>query len=116
MSNRLPHTPYPATPQGVLWVCSCCLLEYANGECCEMHGNLFEAATEGADISTEEPMPWSLGWKPGEVTMGMLRSEHEEGCNPDEDCACEYRSFTWSSCDGCGSPLGGDRYAFTYWS
>lgn len=31
------------------------------------------------------------------------------------DCDCERITFTWSSCDGCGSRLGGSREALTVW-
>jgi hypothetical protein len=32
-----------------------------------------------------------------------------------DDCECEQEGFSWSSCDVCGSPLGGDRFAVTFW-
>ena len=31
------------------------------------------------------------------------------------DEPCEDIDFTWSSCDGCGSTLGGSRHAYTAW-
>lgn len=36
---------------------------------------------------------------------------------PDPDtCECDAEGyFSWSPCDGCHSPLGGDRYAATEW-
>ncbi len=33
----------------------------------------------------------------------------------EDDCECENEGFSWSSCDVCGSNLGGDRYAVTFW-
>jgi hypothetical protein len=48
-----------------------------------------------------------------EVTMGMDREEHE--CGGAEECDCEVRSFSMSACEGCGSDLGGERYAMTIW-
>lgn len=32
-----------------------------------------------------------------------------------DDCECEQNSFSWSSCDVCGSDLGGSRDAVTFW-
>lgn len=97
----------------VIWVCACCMLSHANGECCDSddHGG------DGRE-------PWSQLDAGDEVTMGMLYSEHGEWCDfrkegyfvPDGyECDCETREFSWSSCSGCGSTLGGARYAFTLW-
>lgn len=53
-----------------------------------------------------------------EVTLGMLASEHScqdaSGQIADE-CDCEQLGFSWSACDVCGSNLGGDREAVTFW-
>ncbi len=95
---------------GTIWVCTDCMIVHANGE-------------ENPDRRADEPETWAL-WDDDkyELAMGMSREEHNDGCpnsNDDtwgrEDCDCEELSFTWSSCDGCGSTLGGERYAFTYW-
>jgi hypothetical protein len=89
-----------------IWVCSCCMLMHANGECCgEIHG--------------EHNEPWRLLQDQSKITMGMTKEAHE--CDTrwaawrERDCNCEIREFSWSSCDGCGSNLGGERHAFTYW-
>jgi hypothetical protein len=89
-------------------VCQCCMLSHANGECCpdDDHG--------GDGIK-----PWS-DLEPGySVTMGLLAEEHSDQCRPDDRetdrCGCEGPWFSWSRCDGCGSYLGGDRWAFTLW-
>jgi hypothetical protein len=58
-----------------------------------------------------------------EITTGLIREEHAEDCpNFDGDTwlgehdePCETRDFSWSSCDGCGSDLGGSRHALTLW-
>ena len=44
------------------------------------------------------------------VSVGCMRSlcEHAEN-DDDEDHQCE-PSFSWQSCDSCGSNLGGDRF------
>lgn len=39
--------------------------------------------------------------------------EHGEACDTDMGrCDCNHDGFSWSSCDGCNSPLGGDRYRY----
>lgn len=87
---------------GTIWVCVCCMLVHANGHKC---------ATDCGDD------PWSL-WADNSLytlTMGLFREDHEEGCDPDDaECECDRQTFSWSSCDGCGSNLGGERHAFTW--
>lgn len=92
-----------------MWVCVCCTLIHANGECCDSD-----------DHGGDNRQPWSeVSFTDGySVTMGMLAKEHAEGCTEDDreaGCDCEHRDFSWSRCDGCGSSLGGERYAFTLW-
>lgn len=89
-----------------VWVCRDCMLHHANGECGNCH------ADEGHDR-----VPMSL-CNPWEVAMGMLGKEHpctewEHGVT--DECDCETQNFSWSSCDGCGSNLGGERHAMTLW-
>lgn len=88
-----------------LWVCQCCMLTDACGECCadDSHGGDGVAPWSGFDFAR-------FG-----VTMGLLREFHRDGCDSDEDCDCDRDSFDWSSCDGCGSGLAGERFAFTMW-
>lgn len=76
-------------------VCQCCMLVHANGECC--------------DDDAHDTEPWAQlpeGWHPA---MGV--EDHNDGCDRD-NCECGDLGFSWQSCDGCGSALGGDRYAF----
>jgi hypothetical protein len=40
-------------------------------------------------------------------------SHHGKPCPDDEDCDCEKRGYSTSSCDFCGSHLHGDREDFT---
>lgn len=93
---------------GTIWVCQCCMLTHANGECCadDQHGG------DGRE-------PLSLIGAGESVTLGMSAEEHADGCTEDvrnnHGCDCERREFSWSSCDGCGSVLGGDRFALTLW-
>jgi hypothetical protein len=57
-----------------------------------------------------------------EVTAGLLFEEHDDDCPNRKvgewvvDCDCERMTFTWLSCDGCGSTLGGAREALTVWT
>lgn len=87
---------------GKISVCLCCMLAHAADGCGE------------CDHDRE---PWSLITPPHTVTMGLLAEEHRDGCDREEagECDCEHEGFSWSSCEGCGSPLGGDRWAFTLW-
>jgi hypothetical protein len=95
-----------------MWVCQCCMLTDANGECCadNEHG--------GDGIA-----PWSdVDFSRFSVTMGLLAEEHDEECpvritgdHNAAECDCEHDTFSTSRCDGCGSFLHGDRYAFALW-
>jgi len=96
---------------GTVWVCQCCALSHANGECCadDTHG--------GDGIA-----PWSLVDDARySVTAGLLWEEHHEECPNHQagewvdECDCEDLGFSWSSCDGCGSTLGGTRRAHALW-
>src|SRR5687767_13932969 len=95
--------------QQLIWVCMCCMLIHANGEC-------------GEDCHDRKP--WGIiDFKKYEVTMGLLAEEHNDSCpvkitgdwQAVEECDCGHRTFDTSSCEGCGTPLHGDRYAFTLW-
>jgi hypothetical protein len=93
-------------PVCVLWVCVCCLFaREGDGDGCDGNGGCAGS-------------PWALLEEDDEVTAGMLAERHvcgrEHGLEVDE-CDCERRNFSHSSCDGCGSPLGGSRHAYTLW-
>jgi hypothetical protein len=83
-----------------LWVCVCCMLAHANGECC-------------ADDHDKEPL--STIPETADISLGLLAEEHADDCSPwkrsEDGCDCETRTFSYSSCDGCGSALGGERHA-----
>lgn len=97
------------TSQG--WACSDCTMLLANGETPpEMDERETAAWLAEIDRRTE-------GF---DVTLG---GEHEDDCdNLDadggwvggSDCYCERQEFSWSSCDVCGSRLGGSRDAVTF--
>lgn len=88
-----------------IWVCVDCMLVHANGEC-------------GEEPDCE---PWNRLENGFTVTMGLSAEEHADTCEVkltgehDHECDCETRNFSWSSCEGCGSSLGGERHAFALW-
>lgn len=97
----------------LLWVCVDCIVLEANGEM-------------PTDPTPGEPEPLSDIPADCDLTVGMMASEHDEDCPVreqlesnsavDTECECEHRSFSWSQCDGCGSSLGGERFALTMWT
>lgn len=99
-----------ATIIGTIWVCQCCMLSHANGECCADD-------THGGD--SREPLS-TLG-DGVSVTAGMLWEDHAEDCPNrangmhDMECDCEREAFTSMPCEGCGSVLAGERHALTLW-
>lgn len=95
-------------PLGTIWVCQCCMLSDANGECCadDSHGGDGIAPWSDVDLTRYRP------------TMGIFLSDHSEYCDRDDrdgGCDCERIEFSASRCDGCGSWLAGERHAFTLW-
>jgi hypothetical protein len=108
--------PEPATAQGVLWVCVDCY-QAAHG---------IDEHERGEPYPTD-PRPWAL-WLDRddmtylEVAPGILAEEHAEHCDTrkgtasdDYECECEHATFSPNPCDGCGSPLAGEREAATWW-
>lgn len=89
-----------------IWVCQCCALSHANGECCsdDEHGG------DGIE-------PWAIMEDDESVTMGLSLSYDEHECDdPAEgDCDCETITYSTSPCEGCGSRLYGERHAFALW-
>lgn len=107
---------------GTIWVCVCCMLSHANGECCanDQHGG------DGAE-------PLSSIENGFHVAMGMGYEDHADDCLthvindlearfPDLDwpdvpgdyeCDCETDTFSKTQCEGCGSYLHGERHAMT---
>ena len=100
------------TPEnyGTIWVCVCCMLSHANGECCSL------------DTHSDGCEPLSSIEEPFHVAMGMDYEEHEEDClfrtqgsdAPDDyECECERNTYSTSQCAGCSSYLHGERHAMT---
>ena len=94
------------------WCCVDCLVELANGE-------------SPADLSEEELAARQAGIEARNagysITLGLLREEHactdEAGQTAGDlggECDCETNSFSWSPCDVCGSNLGGERAAVSF--
>jgi len=110
---------------GTIWVCQCCMLSHANGECCDTA----EAHTPGRDARGRfsggtvlgDGYPLSRVRRPFHVAMGMAYEEHAEDCEtrihngaPDNyECDCETNTYSTSQCEGCGSYLHGERHAMT---
>lgn len=69
-----------------IWVCTDCLF-----------------AREGDGTENPDREPWGL-LPTADVSLGVLWPEH-----------CERRDFDTAPCDGCGTPLAGERYAYTVW-
>lgn len=102
------ETAYDERDACTLWVCVDCTLADAGYD---DHLDEDGAAQDGN-------VPWSEWEDCAHITSGLLASEHE--CDYPADwergaCHCEHDEFAWRRCDGCGSTLGGQRDAFTYW-
>lgn len=92
------------------WACTDCMILLANGE-------------EPPERTEDELRAWHAAitrcTEGTTVTIGRMLGE--DGCEcPDTSSVdhwegCERLAFTWSSCDHCGSTLGGERHAVTFW-
>lgn len=100
-----------------LWVCVDCLFAAVNGEAPADCTCDHEDSDGPCGVHADQPRPWALWADERHITYGLLASAHECGRDDPCDgwCGCEHESFSWRSCDGCGSRLGGQRDAFTYW-
>ena len=90
-----------STDLGTIWACVDCMFVHASGE------------TEGEP----DRAPWGILEGGQHVTLGLTYGEHTcgKGQDHDRECDCETEEFSWSTCEGCGSRLGGSRHAFTLW-
>lgn len=89
-------------------ICVDCLFLLANGEVID---------AEGEDITLDHRCDVRRLWGDVEITLGSLQGSVECSCaDPtwSDYPSCEPR-FSWSSCEGCGSSLGGDRVHATAW-
>lgn len=95
---------------GTLWVCVDCYVHVAYGECARCY------SIYGHD---EKPLGCIDKWHI--VELGMAHEDHHPICEvriqgmylDDYDCDCEFRTFSKSQCEGCGSYLHGERHAVT---
>jgi hypothetical protein len=95
------------------WACVDCLFLLANGETPE---GWTEEETQAWLAKIERRADggdWELG---GEHDDDCPNVDHETGqWLGNADCWCEHQEFSWSSCDVCGSQLGGSRDAVTWY-
>lgn len=120
---------------GTIWVCVCCMLNHANGECgCENNDDNAHKLSRDAlgryDGGTvnNDGIPLSRITRGYSIAMGMSRDEHDchsdecaslcdcdhdHGCDCEgaDECDCETNTFSHSQCEGCGSYLYGERHA-----
>lgn len=92
------------TAQGVLWVCTGCLLAREG---------------DGSEPCGCEPthVPWNR--EPDtDVSVGASCDvlHHQDGDTDEHTEVCETRDFSSSPCDACGCPLAGSRHAYTWWA
>ena len=93
------------------WCCVDCLFWLANGE----------APGDTADEKTAWIAAFNERNADVEITLGLPRAEHdcldngETAGDRGGECDCETKTFSWSPCDTCGSNLGGQRDAVTFW-
>jgi hypothetical protein len=95
------------------WCCVDCLMELANGES-PVDLSEDELAARLAGIEAR-----NAGYR---LTLGLCREDHP--CRDENgqtaaylggECECETDTFSWCACDVCGSNLGGERHAVTFW-
>lgn len=115
---------------GTIWVCVCCMLVHANGECCARDDAHKPARDERGrftgDTILGDSYPLSRVRPPFRMALGMRTEEHscvehteddpecEAGtcdCERADECDCERQTYSTSQCEGCGSYLHGERHA-----
>lgn len=87
-------------------ICVDCLFDHANGEC----GN---EAEHGCGAPT-----FADRWVGYQITLGAFTDDCGHADDADAEAhaeECERLGFSWSSCEWCGSSLGGDRFAAVAW-
>lgn len=117
-TQQVPTVPCCDKHEATLtWVCVCCLMRLANDD-----------VTGCENSCAPDHAPSLLTSYPGDadLTIGMLIEEHppecenrqaaEAGIANEVECECETITFSKSWCDGCGSPLAGERHAVTMWT
>jgi hypothetical protein len=92
------------------WACLDCTMLLANGE---------TPPELGQDETAEYLERVDRHTVGTDVALGQLLGEDDCECET-WDCddhreGCERQDFSWSSCDVCGSTLGGSRDAVKFW-
>jgi hypothetical protein len=90
--------------------------------CVDCH-TVYHHAEDNPDRPADLPETWSdVPADRFDVTDGILREAHHATCSnrcPHTagvvECDCAHDGFSSSSCDGCGSWLAGERFAYTLW-
>lgn len=101
-------------PQGTLWVCAHCLFAREDDGLAAGKGVV---VTDDRDAALAHARTCLAGRPDAAVTLGAF--EHSEHCTEEdreEGCDCTWIDFSWSSCDGCGCPLAGEREAYVWWA
>ncbi len=95
-------------------ICVDCLMFIANGDTPEPTNDYhWSDDGDGEQYSTAE---FPDGWHPSNLSewdgWNLFAGGTHEDCEhgDGEDCPLEEGNFSWSSCDACGSSLGGDRH------
>jgi hypothetical protein len=95
--------------------------QFSNGKCCTDCLVLLANGDTPSEMSEPEVTEYLAGMDDTEVTLGRMFGEedceHTADDSDYEDHAenCEQLGFSWSPCDVCRRPLGGERYAVTFW-
>jgi hypothetical protein len=85
----------------VLWACQCCVSTLA--------GSDTRAYETGLNAGTPEALLGSVSGR-----LGMPFVEHYcDGPAIDLSCVCDFKDFSYATCDGCGCQVAGVRYAVT---
>lgn len=95
---------------GTIWVCLCCMLSHANGECCASDDHGGDGCVPLSKVGAPYRVFAGMGWKEHSCI------EHDEGaceCELPDECDCETNTYSTSQCEGCGSYLHGERHAMT---
>lgn len=111
-NTQTEHGPWPTLSKihSYGWCCTDCTMLLANGE----------VPVDMNDAAIEEYLD-DIARRTGHLEV-VLGGEHDDDCpnmvdghwSGHTDCYCEHQEFSWSSCDVCGSPLGGSRDAVTF--
>jgi hypothetical protein len=107
-------TTLKSTPQGTLWVCYDCHVANVNDEWPQSFPETLPSLRIWWEYN--RPLPWAIEFDT-DVTPGLMAEHHSDYCTETlgESCECEGIEFSWNGCHGCGSTLGGSRYAYTWW-